>query len=290
MAFWKNWNKKEIQINPKFEKMSHEELLETMYKLKEENNKKKEISNKLTEENKELKDSILNKAKNSLEVKNIYNDLKSTFFSSSDSSENFNEKNKDFNDFIYDQYLLYGGLEEEDINDLNQFKINEDNWSDNKDFFIFKQKIIERNYQELFRNIAASNELHNLFKSEEENINNSINEDNIDKNNNIINDNNINEDKKIKNENDNEIKEENKGNKLSTISDKIENENQKNDMVKEEVKEKEKEQEEIKEKKNSSEINKFNTERLNPLNNFKKKEEPKNVFDDLLNNENDEEE
>lgn len=309
MAFWKGWNKKEIQINPKFEKMSHEELLETMYKLKEENNKKKETSITLTEENKELKDSILNKSKNNLGVKNIYNDFKSTFFSSNDSSENFSEKNKDFNDFIYDQYLLYGGLEEEDINDLNQFKINEDNWSDNKDFFIFKQKIIERNYQELFRNMAASNELHNLFKTEEENMNgNNINEDNI---NNNTNDNNINEDNKI-NKNDNEIKEENKGDKLSSLSDKIENEHkdkknqkQKNDKVKEKEKEDEKEnngkekenekekgkeQKEIKEKKSSSEINKFNSGRLNPLNNIKKKEEEKNYFDDLLNNENDEEE
>ena len=96
-------------------------------------------------------------------------------------------------DFLYDQYLLYGELEEEEINDLNQIKIKEDNWSDNKDLFIFKQKIIERKYQEFFRNNAASSELQKLFGVNNTNIN--ITKDNNNDNNN---DNNIEDNKKEK--------------------------------------------------------------------------------------------
>ena len=137
--------------------MSKEELLSLIYSLKEVNEKQKEKLNKLSEENRELneiKDSILNKKKNNSEIKNIYNDLKFTLFSSNETE--VNEKNKNFNDFLYDQYLLYDGLEEEEVNDLNQIKKIDDDLENNQDLFIFKQKVIERNYQELFRNMEAS--------------------------------------------------------------------------------------------------------------------------------------
>lgn len=278
--FKKYFNKKDIPINPEFQKMSHEKLLKTMYSLKEENNKQKESLNKLSEQNNDLKNSILNRSKNSSEIKNIYNDLKFTLFATNDNE--IEEKNKEFNDFLYDQYLLYSGLEEEEINDLNQLKINEENWSDNKDLFIFKQKIIERNYQELFRNIAASNELQNLFKTEE-NINN-------------VNDNNINVKEKNTNlnntKNNNDIKNENNDNKLSTLSDKIGSE-KKNKTIKknEEDKNKDKDKEPIKEKekKVKSEIKKFNVDSLNQINSLKKKEEQNKILDSLLDNENDDE-
>ena len=54
--------------------------------------------------------------------------MKNTLFSSEEID--VVEKNKEFNDFLYDQYLLYDGLEEEEINDLNQIKIKEENWED----------------------------------------------------------------------------------------------------------------------------------------------------------------
>ena len=201
-----------------------------------------------------LKNSIVNQKKNSSDLKDIYK----TLFLSNET--NVNEKNKEFNDFLYDQYLLYDGLEEEDVNDLNQLKIKEDNWSDNKDLFIFRQKIIERNYQKLFRNIAASKELQNLYGIKED----LINDDNLDysteENNNKNNEN-------IK---ENEIKEEQKDNtdELVILSDKIDGNKKKKKNKKKQNKEKEKEKE--KEKSEKKDSNKFIQGNLNPINNLKK--------------------
>ncbi len=153
--------------------MSKEELILTANTLKDANNNLKTSLNELTSKNDNLKETILDIKKKSSEIKNFVKDMKYTLFSTADIDNN--EKNKELNDFIYDQYFLYGGLEEEEINDLNQIKMTEDNWADNKDFFILKQKIIERNYQELFRNINISEELNKLFSfKEKENEDNSI--------------------------------------------------------------------------------------------------------------------
>ena len=168
--------KEEIIIDPKFKNMSKEELILTANTLKDANTNLKTSLNELTSKNNILKETILDKKKKSSEIKNFVKDMKYTLFSSGDIDNN--EKNKELNDFIYDQYFLYGGLEEEEINDLNQIKMKEDNWADNKDFFILKQKIIERNYQELFKNIYISKELNKLFSfKEKENENNNIKEE-----------------------------------------------------------------------------------------------------------------
>ena len=269
MKYFKNFfNQQDIPINPAFENMTQEELLRLIYSLKEVNDKQKENLNKLSEENEDLKDSILNKKKNNSEIKNIYNDLKYTLFSSNEIE--INEKNKDFNDFLYDQYLLYDGLEEEEVNDLNQIKKIDDYLENNKELFIFKQKIIERNYQELFRNIEASKQLQKLFPIKKENIINDIiiEDKKIEKEKNVIKDNN-NEVKKNKNENKKEVKDI----KKSSLSDKkLEG--------KKKHKKKEKENEEKKKELNNIIQNKMNIESLNPI---KKKEEKNNFLDNLLN-------
>ena len=248
------WGKEKVPINPKFQEMTHDELLLTTKTIKEANNNLKETLNKVTEENASLKNSIINQKKNSSDLKDIY---KTLFLYN---EINVNEKNKEFNDFLYDQYLLYDGLEEEDVNDLNQLKIKEDNWSDNKDLFIFRQKIIERNYQKLFRNIAASKELQNLYGIKEDLINDDNLDYSIEENNNKNNDN-------IK---ENEIKEEQKDNtdELVTLSDKIDGNKKKKKNKKKQNKEKEKEKE--KEKSEKKDSNKFIQGNLNPINNLKK--------------------
>ncbi len=180
MKFFGNYfgKKEEIVIDEKFKNMSKEELILTANTLKDANNNLKTSLNELTSKNENLKETILDIKKKSSEIKNFVKDMKYTLFSTADIDNN--EKNKELNDFIYDQYFLYGGLEEEEINDLNQIKMTEDNWADNKDFFILKQKIIERNYQELFKNISISEELNKLFPfKEEENKNNNEIQNNI---------------------------------------------------------------------------------------------------------------
>ena len=262
----KYFNQNEYQINPDFEKMPQEQLVNLAYSLKDKNNKNKEEIDKYTEENNTLKDTILNRKKNTSEIKSIYKDLKNTLFFSSEEPD-INQKNKDFTDFLYDQYLLYGGLEEEEINDLNQIKIKEDNWSDNQDLFIFKQKIIERNYQELFRNIAASNELKKLYGL-----------------NNVVNDNNSNIVKDSSNST-----EDNKKEKLNLNSDKnvaVTGEGKKKKVKSKKDKDKDK----LKDKKSSSDLkSKINIDSIDPIKNMKKKEETNNLLDDLLKEDNIEE-
>ena len=307
MDYFKNFfNQNDIPINQAFANMSKEELLTLIYSLKEVNEKQKEKLNKLSKENaelKEIKDSMMNKKKNDSEIKNIYKDLKYTLFSFNETE--VNEKNKNLNDFIYDQYLLYDGLEEEEVNDLNQIKKIDDNLENNKELFIFKQKIIERNYQELFRNMEASSQLQKIFyiKNENEIIINDNDKnkectviENKDKNdeNNIkeIKDNNNgkekNEENDKKKENVNEIKEENiKGIKSNSLSDKKLDGKKKSKKHKKKEKEKEKENEEEKMiKKESAKLiqNKMNIESLNPI---KKKEEKNYLLDALLEDEND---
>ena len=213
--------KEEIAIDPKFKSMTKEELILTANTLKDANENLKVSLNELTKKNEFLKETLLNKEKKSSELKNFVKDIRYTLFSSEDVDSN-NEKNKELNDFIYDQYLLYGGLEEEEINDLNQIKIKEDNWNDNKDFFIFKQKIIERNYQELFKNIAISEEIKKLFPTKD---NENIETKDSDNNKNII-------------ENDIEI--EKKNEKKENKTQKIKSEKKKKGKRKEIKKEEEK--------------------------------------------------
>ena len=209
--------KEEVVIDPKFKSMSKDELILTANTLSDANENLKVSLDELTKKNKTLKEILLNEEKDKKisELKNFVKDMKYTLFSSEDMDTN--EKNKELNEFIYDQYLLYGGLEEEEINDLNQIKIKEDNWADNKDFFIFKQKIIERNYQELFKNIAISEaeELNKLFETKDEENHENNNEDsNIiekEKITNQINKNNNEDDKKKSDK-----KENNKNNKTKS--------------------------------------------------------------------------
>ena len=279
--------KEEIPINPKFKGMSNDELLITLKTIKDANDDMKNTMNILTEENKELKNTILNKPEKSSEFQNIYKDIKYTFFSSNESD--IKENLKDLNDFLYDQYLLYDGLEEDEINDLNQLQIKEDKWSDNQDFFNFKQKIIERNYQELFRNMTSSSELQNLYgfksddKIEEHDNNNKINEinnnENIQENKDITNNNEI-KNNTIKENNEKENKENNKEIKLETVSDKINSEEKKKKKKK-----KEKEKEKEKEKKSSNSIT-YDIGSLNPINDLKKKSSEKYDLDNLLDDEN----
>ena len=201
--------KEEIVIDPKFKKMTKDELLLTANTLKDANENLKISLDELNKNNKLLKETLLNKEKKGSEIKSFMKDIGNTLFSFEDMDNN--SKNKELNDFIYDQYLLYGGLEEEEINDLNQIKIKEDNWSDNKDFFTFKQKVIERNYQELFKNISTSEELNKLFGSED------------------------NEQNEKRNDNDNKTKD-----KKDVKKHKIKSENKKKEIVKETKKEEKK--------------------------------------------------
>lgn len=150
----------------KLKEMGHEELMSTANRLKNENVEFKERIMTLEKENGLLRHCVINNEKeSSSHFGKLVNSLKTTFLSMDDDNDDFNEKNiNDFKAFLYNQSLFFGGIEEEDINHLNQFvnKSDED-WKANKDVFLFKQTILERNYRELLSNILVSPELNAMM-------------------------------------------------------------------------------------------------------------------------------
>ena len=155
------------QIDPRFGEMSYEELLTTLPILDQENRNLKDTLNHLSSENEFLKNSMINDKESSSGLKQFYKDMKYTFI---DSQKDDNlTKDKCLKDLLYEQYLFYDGIEVDEINFLNKLKIKEDDWSKNKDFFMFKQKIIERNYQQLFKNLIASQLLNEILNKKEGN-------------------------------------------------------------------------------------------------------------------------
>ena len=190
-----------VQNDEKFNEMSKEELTNVASILSDENKKLKEKMNLIMNENNLLKNSIINNSEKNSEFGKIYNDLKETFLNFDD-NENNNKNLNNFKTFLYNQFLFYGGIEEDDVNFINQININNDEeWEKNHEIFLFKQKILERNYNEIFRNLLISKEINNLIGKK----NNFNNENKENKEKNFINENNENknEEKIIKNENNN---------------------------------------------------------------------------------------
>ena len=185
-----------------YENMTKEQLVKTTSYL---NNENKSIKSELTNiinENNLLNNSVINNSENnSSQFGKFFLDIKNSFF-----NDQYNDYYKDLNSFkafLYDNNLFYGGLEENDINLLKKKKINVDeNWNDNKNAFLFKQKLLDRNYKELFKNLFISKEFNNLINSKN-NVNYSFNEEkNIKSNNFVVNEEPKNREKEI-NENKN---------------------------------------------------------------------------------------
>lgn len=159
----------------KLKEMGHEELMSTASRLKNENCELKKRLMALEKENGLLKNCVLNTEEDSSShFGKLFNSLKTTFLSMED--DDFNEKNiNEFKAFLYNQSLFFGGIEEDDITYLNQFvnKSDED-WKTNKDVFLFKQTILERNYRELLSNVLVSPELNSMMinKYGKENLHN----------------------------------------------------------------------------------------------------------------------
>lgn len=91
-------------------------------------------------------------------VGKFFSEFKSTFITNERTTES-NKSVGDFKRFLYDNMLFYNNLEEDDVDYLNSINIYEEDWEKNRELYIFKQKIIERNYREMFKNIQYANEL-----------------------------------------------------------------------------------------------------------------------------------
>ena len=214
-------SKKPEKNNPLYEKMEREELVNVASNLNIENKALKNNLEEKIKENKQLKNSILNSNDNSSGFNKFFNEIKTTFLNPEDDNDFDKKYSKQFKNFLFDQYFFYGGIEEDEINFLNQINVNKDeDYQNNKDIFLFKQKILERNYNELIRNLLISNELNNILdinsiNSKKNNLKSNFNFNDYQ---NIDNENITNNDNKIINNN-------NINNETNNINNKTINEN-----------------------------------------------------------------
>lgn len=141
-----------------YTQLSNDKLLIKASKLKSENENIKEKINKLSNENCILKNSIINDKANSShsEFGKLYNNILKQFIKQK--AENFDVKN--FENFLYNQKLFYGFSEEDKYNNIEKFnEINDSNFKEYKEDYLFRQNILERNLNEIYRNLLMSKEL-----------------------------------------------------------------------------------------------------------------------------------
>ena len=147
---------------------THEELVDIASTFADENHIIKEQINTLMKENELLKNSIIsNGSAKSSTFGKFYKDMKNTLLNIDD--ESAKEEGDGFKQFLYDQFLFYGGLEEEDIHNLNQMNFSDAEWEKSREIYMFKQNILERNYHELFRNLAISKEINKFMALDNKN-------------------------------------------------------------------------------------------------------------------------
>jgi len=136
----------------------------TVNLLKEESKFLKDKYNEILKENELLKQSLFtNSNQSNSQITKIFKEFKSAFFSY-DTNTEANKSIRDFKNFLFQNLLLYNSVEEEDIDYLNDIKITDNDWNKNKDIFIFKQNLLERNYNQLMENLIVSYEMNSFLK------------------------------------------------------------------------------------------------------------------------------
>ena len=156
---------KETPVDGKFSDMSTEDLITTATILQDGYDKLKVDYSNLQKENKLLKNSVINNSnEQSSEFGKFFSNFKNAILDDGISPEkNLN----DFKSFLYNECLLYGGIEEDDVNVLEQINIIDDSdWENNKNIYLFKQKVLERNYREMFNNLLISHEINTFLQKE----------------------------------------------------------------------------------------------------------------------------
>lgn len=235
-----------------YNSLPYDKLLLKASQINSETQKMKNKIDKFTSENNILKNSIINNSTNGTESKfgKVYNNMKNSYLKQK--SQNFDLD--DFKNYLYNQKLLYGISDEGNINLIKLQEISDDDWNNNKNEYLFRQNILERNLNEFYRNILMSKELNTKLKKKGDKQNNDKNGTNKNERNekNEKKNNEVNK----KNENNEivtpkkEIKEEKSNMDEDYIND---NENKDNlktlsDMIKNQIKEDENDKEKAKEK------------------------------------------
>jgi len=169
-----------------FNSLSQEELVKKASELDFENKQMDEKIEKLQKENSLLNNSIINK--NNINQSHYSNFLKLMEINLLNSNDNSLDKNysiNTFKNFLYQDNIFLGTLEEDDIKYLSKKDMNNHfNWEKEKENYLLKQEILQNNLKTLYSNmfIIKENKIkinnNNIIEKEENEKENKVKEDN----------------------------------------------------------------------------------------------------------------
>ena len=171
--------------NEDYNKMTKEQLVPIATNLNNQNQELKNNLKSIMDDSALLNNSIINNSNdNNTQFGKMFIDLKKSLLTY-ENGKNINNNSYEFKKYLYKNNLFFGGIEEDNINLLKEIKVKQDDeWLNNKNNLLFKQKLLERNYKELFRNLLLSKEFNNILDKP-------LNDNSNKKQNNVLNNNKI---------------------------------------------------------------------------------------------------
>jgi len=165
----------EFYVPSSSNKLDYEDIQHTLNVLQEENkilkSKVRILENSLFDNKSSVNQT---NSESSTQFGKIFKEIKSTILYNTDEEPQDNLHN--FKRFLYDNMLFHGSIDEEDSEFLNNIQISDENWEKRKEVYLFKQRVLEKNYSDMFRNLLVSTQLNAYLKSKGMTIN--INEAN----------------------------------------------------------------------------------------------------------------
>lgn len=99
----------------------------------------------------------------------LLSDVKSTLL---DLNTKGNGSALEFKTFLNENNLFYSSILEDDIDYLNELNIEDSDWNENKSIIVLKQKILERNYKNLIKNLSVGRALNQIEVAKNQAIHN----------------------------------------------------------------------------------------------------------------------
>lgn len=162
-----------------FDSLTHDNLLKRASEIDAENKKMEEKINQLSKENSLLNNSIINSSNTDSQFSKFLLLMQKNLLGIKNNKLTNETTIDSFKKYLYNDTLLFGTLEENDISFLKSFDKNKLDWTNKKEAHQLRQDILEKNLKELYSNMFSimENQLNKKTKKiEHKNI--IINEDN----------------------------------------------------------------------------------------------------------------
>ena len=138
-----------------FDSLSHDNLLKRASEIDAENKKMEEKIKQISKENSFLNNSIINSKNNKSEFSKFLLLMQNNLLNIK-SSKNEKETTIDsFKKYLYNDDLMFGTLEENDISYLKSFDKKKLDWTNKKETHQLRQDILEKNLKELYSNMFS---------------------------------------------------------------------------------------------------------------------------------------